>query len=290
MLGLCKIHDAGIKHGNLKTHHILQMGYSPRIIDFSLATTHRCRSAHPARPTGVRDPEERKYAKDVGVCKELTKMEVFHAKDPEGIVKHLMNFERNRSRMVLEGELHTVYGTGMGDGPEVADWLDDSEKVITRAHKLSKPMFEPPPMPIPPLTYRDPNRVLQSHGQGQGESRLQSPPYTGSSEHVPYSKNYKLTNGGPNQLRNQRSKRSFAGHRPVIPPPLNLAKTLNHPAFQVAAAPVVPQSVPVIPVAVGYRQPAPRAVHGLHYGYPPPPQALNPSQRTYGPVGYIIYR
>jgi len=66
MLSICKIHKAGVIHGDLLDgHHFIRMGHSIRIIDFSSAIRHQC-------PNGI--PNGRRKGGD-GQCTELVNME-----------------------------------------------------------------------------------------------------------------------------------------------------------------------------------------------------------------------
>jgi predicted Ser/Thr protein kinase len=69
MLSVCKIHEAGIVHGDLLDgHHFVKMEDGVRVIDFCSAFRHRCRGGIPRLLGGKgTDPD--------GQCKELVKME-----------------------------------------------------------------------------------------------------------------------------------------------------------------------------------------------------------------------
>lgn len=69
MLSVCKIHEAGIIHGDLLDgHHFVKMGDGVRIIDFSSAVRHQCRNGIP-RLLGGRGHDVE------GQCTELVNME-----------------------------------------------------------------------------------------------------------------------------------------------------------------------------------------------------------------------
>jgi len=64
-IATCKLHEAGVVHGNLLgCRNIIQMGVSPRIIDFSTATRHHCQNGIPTNPYPV-------LAKGMRSCQEL---------------------------------------------------------------------------------------------------------------------------------------------------------------------------------------------------------------------------
>lgn len=69
MLSVCKIHQAGIIHGDLLDgHHFVKMGDGIRVIDFSSAVRHRCRNGIPRLIGGRGNDAE-------GQCAELVNME-----------------------------------------------------------------------------------------------------------------------------------------------------------------------------------------------------------------------
>ena len=69
MLAVCKIHDAGVIHGDLLDgHHFVKMGDGVRIIDFSAAVRHRCMNGIPT----LSDPQALLAHMQ---CKELVNME-----------------------------------------------------------------------------------------------------------------------------------------------------------------------------------------------------------------------
>jgi predicted Ser/Thr protein kinase len=69
MLSVCKIHQAGIIHGDLLDgHHFVKMGDGVRVIDFSSAIRHYCRNGIP-RLLGGSGNDVR------GQCEELVNME-----------------------------------------------------------------------------------------------------------------------------------------------------------------------------------------------------------------------
>ncbi|KDR80117.1 hypothetical protein GALMADRAFT_62327 [Galerina marginata CBS 339.88] len=71
MLAMAEVHKAGIIHGGLldfKKEHIIRMGKSPRIVDFSRATRHKCEGTLPANEHGV-------VPDDVISCEELRGLE-----------------------------------------------------------------------------------------------------------------------------------------------------------------------------------------------------------------------
>ncbi|KIM47621.1 hypothetical protein M413DRAFT_205213 [Hebeloma cylindrosporum] len=71
MLGICKIHQAGIVHNALHSYfHVMQHGEEPRIIDFSRARRHNCRGAYPADRYG-----DFQGSAEIPWCMELAKME-----------------------------------------------------------------------------------------------------------------------------------------------------------------------------------------------------------------------
>ncbi|CAA7266794.1 unnamed protein product [Cyclocybe aegerita] len=136
MVALCKIHQAGLKHGNLKSSHILQMGYSPRIVDFSLAEDHKCEKAHPANIYG-------QQAYGVYDCDELRRLEVFHGVDPNGIVMQHRNGTRDMHRMTLSGDSHTPVRP-----PGVSFYEDDSLADRRDTHIRSPVRYPVTPYPF----------------------------------------------------------------------------------------------------------------------------------------------
>ncbi|KAF8973499.1 hypothetical protein BDZ97DRAFT_1751543 [Flammula alnicola] len=73
MVGLCKIHQAGVMHNGLSSKsHIIRQGREPRIIDFSSASKHVCRGAVPAMEESGRrvHPQAR-----IRACPELVALE-----------------------------------------------------------------------------------------------------------------------------------------------------------------------------------------------------------------------
>ncbi|KAF8159763.1 hypothetical protein B0H34DRAFT_674069 [Crassisporium funariophilum] len=69
MIAACKLHQAGVVHGDLlDAHHILQMGFTPRFIDFSTATRHLCQNGIPTNPYEC-------LSRSVRCCNELIEME-----------------------------------------------------------------------------------------------------------------------------------------------------------------------------------------------------------------------
>ncbi|KDR78744.1 hypothetical protein GALMADRAFT_137753 [Galerina marginata CBS 339.88] len=72
MVGICKIHQAGVQHTNLlrQTHIAVHSDGSPRILDFSLATQHQCDNMIPADSNGRLRPGR--------CCPELTQLELFY--------------------------------------------------------------------------------------------------------------------------------------------------------------------------------------------------------------------
>jgi len=74
MLGICKIHQAGIVHNALESRfHLMRHGKEPRIIDFSQAKRHHCRGAYPADRYG-----DLQGSPDIPWCMELAKLEGFY--------------------------------------------------------------------------------------------------------------------------------------------------------------------------------------------------------------------
>jgi hypothetical protein len=69
MVAACRLHEAGIFHGNLVqgSHFIKMDDDRVRIIDFSTAVMHKCPGAHPALTSGKHG--------DVVQCPELMKIE-----------------------------------------------------------------------------------------------------------------------------------------------------------------------------------------------------------------------
>ncbi|KAJ3511978.1 hypothetical protein NLJ89_g3788 [Agrocybe chaxingu] len=140
MVALCKIHQAGLKHGNLKSSHILQMGYSPRIVDFSLAEDHKCEKAHPANIYG-----EQVMAYGVYDCDELRRLEIFHGVDPSGIVMQHRYGTWDMHRMSLTGDSHTPVRP-----PGVSFYEDDC-----LAERRDSHIRSPVRYPVTPYPFED---------------------------------------------------------------------------------------------------------------------------------------
>ncbi|KAF8079023.1 hypothetical protein FPV67DRAFT_1467232 [Lyophyllum atratum] len=70
MVAVCKLHEVGLKHGDLaRGNHFVRMGDGVRIIDFSLAVRHRCINAYPAITNS------RSRGEHVAQCDELALIE-----------------------------------------------------------------------------------------------------------------------------------------------------------------------------------------------------------------------
>lgn len=69
MIAACKLHYAGLVHGDLLSgRHIIGQGNEPRIIDFSKAIRHTCQNGVPTNPY-EHNPEKRRF------CQELMELE-----------------------------------------------------------------------------------------------------------------------------------------------------------------------------------------------------------------------
>ncbi|KAF9532666.1 hypothetical protein CPB83DRAFT_890850 [Crepidotus variabilis] len=176
MLALCKIHKAGINHGNLKTGHILQMGYSPRIIDFSLASRHSCQHGYAA---GFCDEDNSQpsslspTASELLTCQELRMAEVYHAQDKDGIMKYLERLREKRSvsssKVPLQKRPHSW------PAATFCDVFNPSNiQSITKA-----PAIYPPPNPNynhPRNKLRDERLLSQSRTTNRKEQDRTRPP------------------------------------------------------------------------------------------------------------------
>ena len=102
MLATCKLHAAGIVHGELVDgHHFVPMGLSIRIVDFSTAERHECSNGLPL--VSSRDRQ------DDG-CLELVEMEETYGRIDAGAMIRSEYTTSLRSKHSFESSHYTPSG------------------------------------------------------------------------------------------------------------------------------------------------------------------------------------